>query len=122
MIVKTSRKYQMIDRLFVPLNKEWYKLFASGKKKWEMRGYSPRFNEKTVKVGRSIELRKGYMKEGAIWGVITEFHITNNVHELPLKVIEELFPTPPSSPLWEYIQWYNAKYNKFIVFKIEVKE
>lgn len=49
-----------------------------------MRGYSPRFNEKTVKVGRSIELRKGYMKEGAIWGVITEFHITNNVHELPL--------------------------------------
>lgn len=48
--------------------------------------------------------------------------ITNNVHELPLKVIEELFPIPPSSPLWEYIQWYNAKYNKFIVFKIEVKE
>ena len=87
-----------------------------------MRGYSPRFNEKTVKVGRSVELRKGYMKEGAIWGVITELHITNNVYELPLKVIEELFPIPPSSPLWEYIQWYNAKYNKFIVFKIEVKE
>jgi len=54
----------MIDRLFVPLNKEWYNLFAAGKKKWEIRGYGPRFNEKTVKEGRLVELRKGYMKEG----------------------------------------------------------
>jgi hypothetical protein len=58
----------MSDRLFVPLNKEWYNLFLAGKKKWEIRGYSSRFNEKTVKVGRDVELRKGYMKEGAIWG------------------------------------------------------
>ena len=51
----------MSDRLFVPLNKEWYNLFLAGKKKWEIRGYSSRFNEKTVKVGRDVELRKGYM-------------------------------------------------------------
>ena len=51
----------MSDRLFVPLNKEWYNLFLAGKKKWEIRGYSSRFNEKTVKVGRDVELRKGYV-------------------------------------------------------------
>jgi len=26
----------MSDRLFVPLNKEWYNLFLAGKKKWEL--------------------------------------------------------------------------------------
>lgn len=112
----------MSDRLFVPLNKEWYNLFLAGKKKWEIRGYSSRFNEKTVKVGRDVELRKGYMKEGALWGAISEVRVTNSVYDVSTEITKELFPIPEDSPLWEYIQWYNAKYNKFIVFKIEVKE
>ena len=36
------------DRLFVPLNKHWYDLFANGKKKWEIRGVGPLFNPGTV--------------------------------------------------------------------------
>mgnify|MGYP001767646252 CR=1 FL=1 len=90
----------MSDRLFVPLNKEWYNLFLAGKKKWEIRGYSSRFNEKTVKVGRSVELRKGYMKEGAIWGKIVEVHIVSTVYIPIINIMDELFPIPANSPLW----------------------
>ena len=112
----------MSDRLFVPLNKEWYNLFLAGKKKWEIRGYSSRFNEKTVKVGRNVELRKGYMKEGAIWGEIVEVHIVSTVYIPIINVMDELFPIPANSSLWNEIREYNTKYPKFVVFKIEIKK
>jgi len=110
------------DRLFVPLNKHWYDLFANGKKKWEIRGVGPLFNPGTVRVGRDVELRRGYAKEGAIWGKIVEVHIVPTVYIPIINVLEELFPIPKSSPLWDEIQEYNAKYSKFIVFKIEVNK
>lgn len=110
------------DRLFVPLNKHWYDLFANGKKKWEIRGVGPLFNPGTVRVGRDVELRRGYAKEGAIWGKIVEVHIVSTVYIPIINVLEELFPIPKSSPLWDEIQEYNAKYSKFIVFKIEVNK
>lgn len=112
----------MQDRLFVPLNKHWYDLFLEGKKKWEIRGLSNRFNRQTVRVGRDVELRRGYAKEGAIWGKIVEVHIVSTVYIPIINVLEELFPIPKSSPLWDEIQEYNAKYSKFIVFKIEVNK
>lgn len=112
----------MSDRLFVPLNKEWYNLFLAGKKKWEIRGYSSRFNEKTVKVGRDVELRKGYMKEDAIWGKIVEVHIVSTVYIPIINIMDDLFPIPDNSPLWNEIREYNARYPKFVVFKIEVKK
>ena len=110
------------DRLFVPLNKHWYDLFANGKKKWEIRGVGPLFNPGTVRVGKDVELRRGYAKEGAIWGKIVEVHIVSTVYIPIINVLEELFPIPKSSPLWDEIQEYNAKYSKFIVFKIEVNK
>jgi hypothetical protein len=112
----------MKDRLFVPLNKHWYDLFLEGKKKWEIRGLSNRFNRQTVRVGRDVELRRGYAKEGAIWGKIVEVHIVSTVYIPIINVLEELFPIPKSSLLWDEIQEYNAKYSKFIVFKIEVNK
>ena len=112
----------MQDRLFVPLNKHWYDLFLEGKKKWEIRGLSNRFNRQTVRVGRDVELRRGYAKEGAIWGKIVEVHIVSTVYIPIINVLEELFPIPKSSLLWDEIQEYNAKYSKFIVFKIEVNK
>jgi hypothetical protein len=112
----------MKDRLFVPLNKHWYDLFLEGKKKWEIRGLSNRFNRQTVRVGRDVELRRGYAKEGAVWGKIVEVHIVSTVYIPIINVLEELFPIPKSSPLWDEIQEYNAKYSKFIVFKIEVNK
>lgn len=110
------------DRLFVPLNKHWYDLFANGKKKWEIRGVGPLFNPGTVRVGRDVELRRGYAKEGAIWGKIVEVHIVSTVYIPIINIMDDLFPIPTNSPLWSEIQEYNAKYSKFIVFKIEVNK
>jgi len=108
------------DRLFVPLNKHWYDLFANGKKKWEIRGVGPLFNSGTVRIGRDVELRRGYAKEGALWGTITDIIITRHVYDVPLKVKKELFPISMNSPLWGEIDTYNTKYGEFIVFKVRL--
>jgi hypothetical protein len=110
------------DRLFVPLNKHWYDLFANGKKKWEIRGVGPLFNPGTVRVGRDVELRRGYAKEGAIWGKIVEVHVVSTVYIPIINIMDDLFPIPTNSPLWSEIREYNAKYSEFIVFKIEVNK
>ena len=112
----------MQDRLFVPLNKHWYDLFLEGKKKWEIRGLGNRFNRQTVRVGRDVELRRGYAKEGAIWGKIVEVHIVSTVYIPIINIMDDLFPIPTNSPLWSEIREYNAKYSEFIVFKIEVNK
>ena len=108
------------DRLFVPLNKHWYDLFANGKKRWEIRGVGPLFNSGTVRVGRDVELRRGYAKEGALWGTIEDIIITRHVYDVPLKVKKELFPISMNSPLWNEINRYNTKYSEFIVFKVRL--
>lgn len=110
------------DRLFVPLNGPWYDLFASGRKKWEIRGLSNRFNRQTVRVGRDVELRRGYAKERAIWGKIVEVHVVSTVYIPIINIMDDLFPIPTNSPLWSEIREYNAKYSEFIVFKIEVNK
>ena len=110
------------DRLFVPLNKHWYDLFANGKKKWEIRGVGPLFNPGTVRVGKDVELRRGYAKEGAIWGKIVEVHVVSTVYIPIINIMDDLFPIPTNSPLWSEIREYNAKYSEFIVFKIEVNK
>ena len=112
----------MQDRLFVPLKKHWYNLFLEGKKKWEIRGLSNRLNRQTVRVGRDVELRRGYAKEGAIWGKIVEVHTVSTVYIPIINVMDELFPIPANSPLWNEIREYNTKYSGFIVFKIELNK
>jgi hypothetical protein len=48
------------NRLFVPLSRDPFEDFRNRGKLWEIRRYSPNFNEKTVYAGRSVELRLGY--------------------------------------------------------------
>jgi hypothetical protein len=109
-----------MDRLFVPLNKHWYDMFKSGAKEWEVRGLCSRFNRQTVRVGRLVELRRGYMKEGALWGRIINEFITDNIYNIPIDIAVKTFPISSDSPLWEEILKYNLKYSEFIVFKIEL--
>jgi hypothetical protein len=46
--------------LFVPLRREWFNAFADGTKTVEWRKYGPRWNERTVRVGRRVILALGY--------------------------------------------------------------
>lgn len=59
-------------RLFVPLNSEFYWMFARGDKTVELRAVDDRFNIRTVGMGRPVELRRGYSTEDALWGYASD--------------------------------------------------
>jgi|GEM_PF-1294518 hypothetical protein len=116
-----SEKNQVDDRLFVPLNKRWYDLFQEGKKLWEIRAVSPRFNHKTVYTGRTVELRRGYAIKGALWGKIIDVAEMRDIYNLPEKILTEALPIDKSEKnLWNEIDRYNNKYDQFIVFKVKL--
>lgn len=113
----------MTNRLFVPLNTKWYELFKLGKKTVEIRGESNRFNWNTVKVGRKVELRRGYAKKGALWGTITNIWIDRHIYDLPKEVLKKALPIPQSDKkVWKEIDEYNTKYGKFIAFEVKLDE
>ena len=61
------------DRLFVPLAAEPFRWFHSGKKVWELRKLGRQFTPAHVRLGREVELRRGYSDSGsAIWGEIVD--------------------------------------------------
>jgi hypothetical protein len=120
-MVTLSKKNQQEDRLFVPLNKQWYKLFVEGKKLWEIRAVSPRFNHKTVYTGRTVELRRGYAVKGALWGRITDVAEVRDIYHLPEPILAEALPIAKSKvKLWNEINSYNTKYDRFIIFKVKL--
>jgi hypothetical protein len=109
------------DRLFVPLNKKWYDLFKAGTKLWEIRAVSPRFNHKTVYTGRTVELRRGYAVKGALWGRITDVAEMRDIYHLPAQILAEALPIDESEKaLWNEIDSYNTKYDRFIAFKVKL--
>lgn len=46
--------------LFIPLKREFYFAFVSGRKDTEYRRYGSRWNERTCRIGRRVILSKGY--------------------------------------------------------------
>jgi hypothetical protein len=60
----------MSDRLFVPLASDPFRWFASGDKTWELRAMRGQYNAKNVRVGRRVELRRGYSTPDSLWGTI----------------------------------------------------
>lgn len=75
------------DRLFVPLAKEPYLWFKSGKKRWELRKNQGQFTDKYVWPGRRVELRLGYRNpERALWGTVLNVVPANSIEEFFEKV------------------------------------
>ena len=70
------------NRLFVPLSTKPYEWFKSGRKSWELRKYARYFTREHVRVGRMVELRRGYTnRESALWGRISEVIATPSLSE-----------------------------------------
>jgi len=107
----------MRDRLFVPLNKEWYNMFLNLTKTWEIRGVSARFNTNTVKTGRAVELRNGYQKKGVIWGKIGKVVVIDNIFHLQQDIFDMAVPTHDPN-LMQQLKEYNIKYDQFIIFEV----
>ena len=60
------------DRLFVPLAERPYRWFESGLKTWELRTMGRRFNARHIRIGRVVELRRGYSTPDSLWGTVIE--------------------------------------------------
>jgi coproporphyrinogen III oxidase len=63
-----------IDRLFVNLTGDSFDDFVLRGKRYEVRAYDSRFNEKTVFRGRRVEFRKAYSR-GSIWTMVGDVFI-----------------------------------------------
>ena len=72
----------MIDRLFVPMNKQPHDWVRNGLKRWELRLYRRQFTEQHVRVGRVVELRRGYSRTGcSVWGRIVAVQVAESIGE-----------------------------------------
>ena len=121
-----SKPTDLIDRnnrLFLPLDERWHQLFREGKKNWELRGINNRFNTKTVREGRTVELRRGYQSD-PLWGIITDRLIINSFKEIPSTILDKTIPlTVRNDPnVIAFVKDYEDKYDNFILFKIRIVE
>jgi hypothetical protein len=110
------------NRLFLPLDERWYQLFLKGEKEWEMRGINGGFNFKTVKEGRTVELRRGYQYD-AIWGTISDVLIVKSIQEIPKSIYDKTIPpsVQENPEVIDFVQNYTKKYEKLILFRIQIK-
>lgn len=81
------------DRLFVPLATQPFEWFKSGAKRWELRKLGRQYTPKHLRVGRSVELRKGYKGPDSIWAAIIDVVEAANIEEFFDKVdYKEVIP------------------------------
>src|SRR5258708_2524794 len=76
-----SRNLPKSDRLFVPLADQPFAWFRSGHKKWELRRFGRQYTLKHVRVGRRVELRRGYRGPDVLWGEILDVVEANGVDD-----------------------------------------
>jgi hypothetical protein len=116
-------KIKKSNRLFLPLDEKWYQLFREGEKKWELRGINDIFNTRTIKEGRTVELRRGYQSD-PLWGIITERLVVNSFKEIPSTIFDETIPPAVRNDqdVMAFVKSYKDKYDAFILFKIRIIE
>lgn len=59
--------------LFIPLMSKPFAEFLAGTKKFELRLYGPRWNEKTCRIGRRVVLSRGYGTRSRLFGSVCSF-------------------------------------------------
>lgn len=123
LIPKQSGRLSKGRRLFLPLDERWYRLFRKGKKKWELRGISNIFNTKTVKEGRTVEIRRGYNSD-SIWGTINDIIVVDSLQNIPSVIFDETIPPDMRNDpdIVTFLKDYEEKYDNFILFKINIVE
>jgi len=69
--------------LFIPLKREYFEAFLSGKKREEFRPYGPRWNERTCRIGRRVVLSLGYGKANRLSGTVVSFDLSGGQTQTP---------------------------------------
>ena len=88
----------MTDKtMFVPLNSEPWYWFRDGKKTWELRRAKGQFAVDRVKVGRRIELRRGYSTPDSLFGFVEDVAIGAEIESIfRLVNYRKIIPTARS--------------------------
>ena len=122
-IPKHIDRINVNNRLFIPLDERWHKFFLSGEKEWEMRGVNGTFNSKTVRKGRTVEIRRGYQYD-PVWGIISDRLIVKSLDDIPKSIYDKIIPPSiqQDPDVLEFVQNYADKYNKLILFRIELQK
>jgi hypothetical protein len=85
------------DRLFVALSDQPFAWFRSGQKKWELRRFGRQYTPKHVRVGRRVELRRGYRGPDVLWGEILDVIEAAGIDDFFNKVhFKEVIPVADS--------------------------
>lgn len=118
----------MSDRLFVPLSTEPYRWFESGQKTWELRLLRRQFNLVAVRVGRRVELRRGYSTGESLWGEITAVRTDTELEWLFRQVpFRQVIPTAKSraEAIWEsrrILGTLTHHPTRYIAFRVKLEE
>jgi len=75
--------------LLIALNTKPWTWFRDGKKTWELRIQKRQFNENNWRIGRPVNLRRGYSTPDNLFGNIAEVKIFNNL-DTALAIIGHL--------------------------------
>lgn len=66
--------------VFLPLRAEFFRAFAAGTKTVEWRKFGPRFNERTLWVGKRVTLSNGYSRDRLTGRIVQlEFSLARKV-------------------------------------------
>jgi len=88
---------QVADRLFVPLATDPFRWFASGRKRWELRRLGRQYTPKHLRIGRRVELRRGYAVGESLWGTIDKVSEASSIREFfDIVPFDHVIPTAAS--------------------------
>lgn len=108
-----------IDRLFVPLETEHYLNFENGLKDTELRGYSDRFNMRTVVPGRKVELRRGYSTPDSLYGRIGHVRVFEHISNISEKMDHtRILPGSTREEFEVSAKELLSDYNLYIAFSV----
>ena len=109
-----------MDRLFVPLKNKAFYWFRDCGKTYEIRAYGQRWNEKHVRKGRSVELRRGYNTKDRINGKIGKVFV-GTLNDIFLKINHKKIipPAESSREAITIVKQIMKHKSKFIAFEIK---
>jgi hypothetical protein len=106
-------------RLFVPLRRDAFEWFATGRKTFELRRAGGRFAETHVRPSVSVELRRGYSGV-SIWGFVGRVFIGEDLSQL-LNRVDYKDVIPRASSLQEAVavaREFVGGVGPFILFEV----
>ena len=109
------------ERIFAPLKTEHYENFRDGSKTWELRGATGAFAPEKLRIGKPVELRKGY-NGPSLWGKVAGVKTFDSIEEIPEEIDHRKITTGKSrGEFVESARELLGKYDSFVAFRVDTE-